>query len=51
MKYLPDHPVDILFLDIQMPELNGLEFSRMVPEDTRIILLLPSTSMRSTAIG
>ena len=37
MKYLPDHPVDILFLDIQMPELNGLEFSRMVPEDTRII--------------
>lgn len=37
MKYLPEHPVDILFLDIQMPELNGLEFSRMVPEDTRII--------------
>ena len=37
MKYLPDHPFDILFLDIQMPELNGLEFSRMVPEDTRII--------------
>lgn len=37
MKYLPDHPVDVLFLDIQMPELNGLEFSRMVSEDTRII--------------
>lgn len=37
MKYLPEHPVDVLFLDIQMPELNGLEFSRMVPEDTRII--------------
>ena len=32
MKYLPDHPVDVLFLDIQMPELNGLEFSRMVSE-------------------
>lgn len=37
MKSLPDNPVDLLFLDIQMPELNGLEFSRMVPESTRII--------------
>lgn len=37
MKTLPDHPVDLLFLDIQMPELNGLEFSRMIPETTRII--------------
>ena len=30
-------PVDLLFLDIQMPELNGMELSRMVPEDTRIV--------------
>ena len=30
-------PVDLLFLDIQMPELNGLELSRMVPETTRIV--------------
>lgn len=37
MKSLPDNPVDLLFLDIQMPELNGLEFSRMAPENTRII--------------
>lgn len=29
--------VDVLFLDIQMPELNGLEFSRMVDPETRII--------------
>lgn len=31
------NPVDLLFLDIQMPELNGLELSRMVPETTRIV--------------
>lgn len=37
MKYLPEHPADLLFLDIQMPELNGLEFSRMVTENTRIV--------------
>jgi DNA-binding LytR/AlgR family response regulator len=29
--------VELLFLDIQMPELSGLEFSRMVTNDTRII--------------
>ncbi|MDR1624152.1 MAG: LytTR family DNA-binding domain-containing protein [Tannerellaceae bacterium] len=29
--------VELLFLDIQMPELNGMEFSRMVTNDTRII--------------
>lgn len=37
MKSLPEHPVDLLFLDIQIPELNGLEFSRMVSDNTRII--------------
>jgi DNA-binding LytR/AlgR family response regulator len=31
------NPVDLLFLDIQMPELNGLELSRLVPETTRIV--------------
>ena len=29
--------VDLLFLDIQMPVLNGLEFSRMVDSRTRIV--------------
>ena len=37
MTMLPSNPVDLLFLDIQMPELNGLEFSKMVPEKTRIV--------------
>lgn len=29
MDRLREDPVDLLFLDIQMPELDGLEFSRM----------------------
>lgn len=37
MKELPDKHVDLLFLDIQMPELNGLEFSKMVNPHTRIV--------------
>lgn len=30
-------PVDILFLDIQMPELNGLESARLLPSKTKVI--------------
>lgn len=37
IKELADKQVDLIFLDIQMPELNGLEFSRMLPSETRII--------------
>ena len=37
MKELPGEEVDLLFLDIQMPELNGLEFSQMVDSRTRIV--------------
>lgn len=32
-----DNHIDVLFLDINMPQINGLEFSKMVPTSTRII--------------
>ena len=37
MREMPDRQVDLLFLDIQMPELTGLEFSKMVGSATRIV--------------
>lgn len=37
MKELRDNPVDLLFLDIQMPELSGLEFANLLPKNTKII--------------
>lgn len=37
LSALSVEPVDLLLLDIQMPDLTGLEFSRMVGENTRII--------------
>lgn len=37
MEYIKSNPVDLLFLDIQMPDLTGIEFSKMLPKDTRVI--------------
>ena len=37
MKNLAEEKVDVLFLDIQMPELNGMEFARTIPDSTRVI--------------
>ncbi len=36
-SFLQDNPVDLLFCDIQMPNLSGMELSKMLPEKTRII--------------
>ena len=37
MKELRDHPAQLLFLDIQMPELSGIEFAKILPSETKII--------------
>lgn len=37
MRELRERPVQLLFLDIQMPELSGIEFAKILPRETRII--------------
>jgi two-component system, LytTR family, response regulator len=37
IESLRETPPDAIFLDIQMVELNGMEFARLVPEKSRII--------------
>ncbi|PZR21723.1 MAG: DNA-binding response regulator [Flavobacterium psychrophilum] len=35
--FLEDNNVDIIFLDIQMPGVNGIEFARTIPKQTLVI--------------
>ncbi len=37
LRDLISDPVDVAFLDIQMPDLDGMQFSRMLPSHTRVI--------------
>jgi DNA-binding LytR/AlgR family response regulator len=37
LKYLERYPVDLLFLDINMPSLSGLEFYRQLKQQTMVI--------------
>lgn len=37
IKELRNNPADIIFLDIQMPELSGIEFAKILPKETKII--------------
>ena len=37
LPVLSAQPVELLFLDIQMPELSGMELSRMLPTRTRVV--------------
>jgi len=37
LKHLRKFPVDLLFLDIQMPSINGLDFYKSVKQDTMVI--------------
>lgn len=37
MDYLKENQVDLIFLDIEMPGTNGMDFARSIPEKTLVI--------------
>ena len=45
MKDLRENPVQLLFLDIQMPELSGIELAKILPKDTKVIFTTAFSSM------
>ncbi len=38
IEYLQQHPVDLLFLDINMPKLSGFDFLRLLPNPPKVIV-------------
>ncbi len=39
MRDIRENPVQLLFLDIQMPELSGIEFAKILPRETKVIFI------------
>lgn len=37
LTFIEDDPVDLIFLDIQMPDLTGIGLSKLIPKSTRVI--------------
>jgi DNA-binding LytR/AlgR family response regulator len=37
IKYLKKFPVDLIFLDINMPEINGIELASVIHQNTKIV--------------
>ena len=36
-KFMQDRTVDLIFLDVQMPGINGIEFAKTIPKETLVI--------------
>lgn len=39
LEYLETHPVDLIFLDIQMPDLSGIDLARVIGNRARLIFV------------
>lgn len=37
IEFLKSNPVDLIFLDIKMPDISGMEFATLIPKETMVI--------------
>ena len=37
LEYLKENPTDLLFLDIKMPDISGMELATLIPKETMVI--------------
>lgn len=37
LEYLKSNPVDLIFLDIKMPDISGIELASLIPEKTMVV--------------
>ncbi len=37
LELIKDHPVDLMYLDIKMPRITGLELARMIPQSVKVV--------------
>ncbi|MCA0428988.1 MAG: LytTR family DNA-binding domain-containing protein [Bacteroidetes bacterium] len=37
MDFLKQNNIDLIFLDINMPDINGIDFVKLIPEDTFVV--------------
>lgn len=53
MEYLKKHAVDLIFLDIHLPKLSGIDFLKMLPQTPHVILTtaFPDYALESYEFG
>lgn len=51
LTYLENHPIDLLFLDIQMPQKNGIDFYKSLPSDRKPLVIFTTAYQQYAVQG
>ena len=51
LTYLKTHPVDLIFLDINMPHLTGMEMATLLPPSVRIVFTTAYSEYAADSYG